>query len=88
MRKTLKNNETESDNLPYKTIFKMLTKMLTELGKRIDLNTDLFNKELPNIKKTLSKTNSIFEIKSTLEAMNKRLYDRRTHHNSRHKDKF
>lgn len=49
--------------------------MLNELGKRIDLNTDLFNKELPNIKKTLSKINSIFEIKSTLEAMNKRLHD-------------
>ena len=29
----------------------MLTNMLTELGKRIDLNTDLFNKELPNISK-------------------------------------
>lgn len=53
--------------------------MLTELGKRIDLNTDLFNKELPNIKKTLSKINSIFEIKSTLKAMNKRLYDTEEH---------
>ena len=51
MRKTLENNETESDNLPYKTIFKMLTKMLTELGKRIDLNTDHFNKELEMIKR-------------------------------------
>ena len=29
--------------------------MLTELGKRSDLNTDDFNKELENIKKTQSK---------------------------------
>ena len=38
--------------------------MLTELGKIIDLNTDHFNKERENIKKTSSEMkNSIVEIK-------------------------
>ena len=37
--------------------------MLTKIGKRIDLNTDQFYKELENIKKTQSKIdNSISEI--------------------------
>ena len=50
--------------------------MLSELGKGIGLNTDHFNKELGNMKKTQSKIdNSICEIKSTLEAMNSRLND-------------
>ena len=48
--------------------------MLTELGKRIDPNTNQFNKELENIKKIESKIcNSISEIKITLEAKNIRL---------------
>ena len=47
--------------------------MLTELGKRIDLNSDHFNKELENIKKTQSEMNNLTaEIKNTLEGMNSR----------------
>ena len=54
--------------------------MLPELGKRIDLNTDHFNKELENIKKTESKTcNSISEIKNMLEAMNSKINDIEKH---------
>ena len=33
--------------------------MLTELRKRIDLNTDHLNKELENIKKTQSKIDNL-----------------------------
>ena len=39
--------------------------MLTELGKRIDLNTEYFNKEPENIKKKSEMDNSIAEIKKT-----------------------
>ena len=52
----------------------LLIKMLT------DVNTDHFNKELENIKKTQSKKdNLISEIKSTLETMNSRLNDTEEH---------
>lgn len=45
--------------------------MLTELTKRINLNTAHFQKELDTVKKTQSKMDSsISEIKSILEAMN------------------
>ena len=58
----------------------MVTKILTELGKRIDVHSKHFNKELENIKKTQSEIkNSIAEIKNTLEGMNRRLRYRRTH---------
>ena len=59
----------------------MVTKILTELGKIIDINTDLFfNKKLENRKKVQSNIgNSIIEIKRTLEAMNGRLNDKRKH---------
>ena len=50
--------------------------MLTDLGKRIDVYREHFNKELENIKKTQSEMkNSIAEIKNTLEGMNSRLSD-------------
>ena len=39
--------------------------MLTELGKRIDVNSECFNKELENIKKTQSKmNNSVTDLKT------------------------
>ena len=42
--------------------------MLTDLGKRIDLHSDNFKKELENIKKTqLEMKNLIAEIKNTIE---------------------
>ena len=40
--------------------------MLTELGKRIDVNSECFNKELENIKKTQPEMkNSMTEIEKT-----------------------
>ena len=38
-------------SLPDKVFKTMVIKMLTELGKRIDLSTNYFNKEQENIKK-------------------------------------
>ena len=45
-RKHLKNNnkELEINSLPDTEFKKLVIKMLTELRKRIDLNTDYFNK--------------------------------------------
>ena len=64
------NNERQINNQPDREFKTLVIKMLTELEKRIDLNTDHFNKELENIKKTLSKIdNSISEIQCTLEEM-------------------
>ena len=68
------NNEREINNLPEKELKTLVIKMLTELGKGVELNTDHFNKELENTKKTQSKiVNPISEIKSPLETMNSRL---------------
>ena len=48
--------------------------MLTDLGERIELNTDHVNKDLENIKMTESKINdAMSEIFKTLEGMNSRL---------------
>ena len=50
--------------------------MLTELRERIDLNTENFNKEIENIKMNQWKmSNSVTEIKNTLQGMNSRLSD-------------
>ena len=60
--------------MPDKEFKPLVIKMLTELGKRIDLNTDHFIKEQDNIKKTQLKIdNSLSEIKNTLEGRNSRL---------------
>ena len=49
---------------------------LTELGKKIDLNTDHFHEELEIIKKQQTKIdNSLSEIKSILGTMNSILND-------------
>ena len=55
-RKILKkiNNETEISNLVEKEFKTLVIKVLTELGKRIDINNEDFNKEVENIKKTQS----------------------------------
>ena len=64
------------NNLPVKEFKVLEIKMLTELGKIIDLTTEHFNKELENIKKTQSKiNNSVYGIQNTLEGMNSRLSD-------------
>ena len=69
------DNETEINNLPDKEFKTLVIKMLTDIGKRIDLNTDHLNKDLKNIKMTQSKINdSTSEIlKNTLVRMNSRL---------------
>lgn len=55
-RKILKkiNNETEISNLVEKEFKALVINVLTELGKRIDINNEDFNKEVENIKKTQS----------------------------------
>ena len=78
MRKYLKkiNSKTEVIYLRDNEFKIFVIKMLTGLGKSIDLSTDDRNKELKTIKNTQLKIdNSIYEIKSTLEAMNSRLND-------------
>ena len=74
------NNETEINNLPNKQFKTLVIKMLTELRKRIDVNSEHFNKELENMIKIQSEMNtSVAEIKNTLEEMNGRLSDTEKH---------
>ena len=56
-----KSNKTEISNLPDKE-FKTLI-MLTELGKRLDEHSEIFNRELENIKNQSELKNSITEMK-------------------------
>lgn len=44
------NDETEISSLPDKVFKMLIIKMPTELGKRTNLSTDCFNKEIKNIK--------------------------------------
>ena len=50
-KKTLKK---PINNLPDKEFKALETRMLTDLGKRIDQHSENFNKELENIKNNLS----------------------------------
>ena len=60
------NTEMEINNLPGKELKTLVIKMLTELGKRIYLNSEHFNKEPEDIKKIQSEmNNSIAELKKT-----------------------
>ena len=45
-RETLKKLKKQINNLPNKKFKALAIRMLTELGKSIDKNTDHFNKEL------------------------------------------
>ena len=49
------NNETEISNLSDKEFKILVIKMQTEWRKKINLNKNDFNKELENIKNTISK---------------------------------
>ena len=74
------NNETEVNNLLDRELKALVIKVLTELGKRIDVHSENFNKELENIKKTQSEMkNSTDEIKNTLEGIYGRLSDTEGH---------
>ena len=44
------SDEREISSLPDKVFKTLIIKMLTELGKRINLSTDCFHKEIENIK--------------------------------------
>ena len=44
-----KNNEIERNNLPDKEFKALVIRMLNELGKRIDEQSENFNKKLVNI---------------------------------------
>ena len=50
-----------------------LTKMLTEVRKRIDDLSENFNKEIENMKNASQLNNAITEIKTTIQGMNSRL---------------
>ena len=45
------NNKTEINDLPDKEFKALVIKMSSELGKRIDIHSENFNKEPENIKK-------------------------------------
>ena len=67
-------SEVEISNLPAKEFKVIITKMLNKLGRRMDEYSEMFNKELENIKKNqMELKNTITEIKNTLEGLNSRL---------------
>lgn len=49
------SDEREISSLPDKVFKTLIIKTLTKLGKRINLSTDCFNKEIENIKNRLKK---------------------------------
>ena len=55
--------------------FKVIIKMITDLGRRTDDHNENFNKELENIKKNKLEINKITEMKNILEGINNRLDD-------------
>ena len=51
--------------------------MLTDIGRRLDVHSELINKELENIKKNQSeKKNTTLEMKNSLEGLNSRVEDK------------
>lgn len=68
------NNETDHTSLLNPELKKEIIKILKELRKSINRNSDHYYKELERIKVNSSKLdNSIAEIKTSLEAVNIRL---------------
>ena len=64
------NNETEINNLPDIELKAFVKRMLTELGKTIDEQSENFNKETENIKNNQSELkNTIPKKKNTLEVI-------------------
>ena len=60
-------NETEINNLPDKEFKALIIRMLIELRKRTDENSENFNRELENMKKNEPELkNTIPEMKNTL----------------------
>ena len=59
-----KNSKREKHNLTDKKFKALIIKMLTKIGKRMDVHSESFKKELKNIKNTQTEmNNSIAEIK-------------------------
>ena len=64
-RKILKKTVKQIKNLPDKEFKTLVIKMLTELRKRININSEHFNKEVENIKTQSEMNDSIAKIKKT-----------------------
>lgn len=73
-------NEIEISDLPDKE-FKILVKILTELGERINEYSENFNKETENIRKyqteIMELKHTITSLKNTLERFNSRLDEKK-----------
>ena len=72
-------SEVKTGNLPKKEFRVMIIKMVKQLGRRMDAQSEkleVFNKELENIKDNQTETkNTITEMKNTLEGFSSRLND-------------
>ena len=68
-------NETEISNLFDEEFHVMVTKMFTELRRRMDERSEIFNKDVENIRKLQAKVTGLKSIiiHSTLEGFNSRL---------------
>ena len=71
-------NEVEIGNLPEKEFRIMIVKMIQDLGKRMEANTEkmqeVFNKDIEELKnKQTQMNNTITEMKNTLEGINSRI---------------
>ena len=69
-------NETEINNVPDRDFKQKVLRMLPNLGRRMDEDSEIINKELENIKKSQSKiTNTILEKKNSLVGLNSRKHE-------------
>ena len=71
-------NEVEIGNLPEKELRIMITKMIQDLGIRVEAKIDnmqeMINKDLEELKnKQTEMTNTLAEMKTTLEGINSRI---------------
>ena len=63
-------NEEEIDKLPEKEFIIMMVKMIKSLENRMEKKQESINKELEELKNKHTETNTITEIKNTLEGVN------------------
>ena len=69
-------NETEISDLLDKEFKQNIIRMLTDIGRRMDEQSELISKELENIKKNQSEMKTtILELKNSLEGLNSRVED-------------
>ena len=66
-------NEEEVGSLPEKEFRVMIVKMIQNLGNRMEKIQETFNKDLEELKSKQTITNTINEIKNSLEGINSRI---------------